>query len=148
MTEPAPDERAVDTADRLHSAAIHVLRMLRAEDAALGLTAPKLSALSVLVFRGPLSVGELAEAEQVTPATISRLVTELEARGLAQRSVDAADARVRRITATKSGIELLHAGRRRRVARLARAVAELPPAQRDALSEAVRTLEEMVARAR
>ena len=64
MTGPRFDEMAVDTADRLHSAAIHVLRMLRAEDAALGLTAPKLSALSVLVFRGPLSVGELAAAEQ------------------------------------------------------------------------------------
>ena len=55
-------ERSTQLADRLHSAAIHVLRYLRTEDEALGLTAPKLSALSVLVFRGPLTMGELAKA--------------------------------------------------------------------------------------
>ena len=54
-------------ADRLHSAAIHLLRRLRVEDEALGISAPRLSALSVLVFAGPRRVGELAEAEQVEP---------------------------------------------------------------------------------
>ena len=142
------EERTVDLADRLHSAAIHVLRMVRREDAALGLTAPKLSALSVLVFRGPLSVGELADAEQVTPATVSRLVTELEARGLARRSIDGSDARVRTVTPTERGIELLHEGRRRRVARLATAMAELTPTERDEVRAAVGILEGMVGRAR
>jgi hypothetical protein len=65
-------------ADRLHSAAIHLLRRLRVEDEALGISAPRLSALSVLVFAGPRRVGELAEAEQVEPPT--RLVDGMERR--------------------------------------------------------------------
>lgn len=138
----------MEVADRLHSAAIHVLRMVRTEDASLGLTAPKLSALSVLVFRGPLPVGALAEAEQVTAATTSRLVADLEARGLVRRTVDPGDARVRWVAATERGVELLHEGRRRRVERLAKAVAGLTDAERDLLRDAVRVLEGIVARSR
>ena len=55
---------------------------LRAEDDASGLSAPRLSALSVVVFAGPISLGGLAKAEQVRPPTISRLVNALEAEGL------------------------------------------------------------------
>jgi hypothetical protein len=62
-------------ADRLHSAAIHLLRRLRREDATSGLSAPRLSALSVIVFGGPLTLGELANAEQVRPPTMTRLVS-------------------------------------------------------------------------
>jgi hypothetical protein len=78
--ESAQDD-AERTADRLHSAAIHLLRRLRREDAKSGLSAPRLSALSVLVFGGPLTLGELANAEQVRPPTMTRLVTALEADG-------------------------------------------------------------------
>ena len=85
VSRQAPSARAV--ADRLHSAAIHLLRRLRSEDAASGLTAPRLSALSVLVFGGPRSIGDLAAAEQVRPPTISRLVRELERDGLVTRTV-------------------------------------------------------------
>jgi DNA-binding MarR family transcriptional regulator len=136
-------ERSTQLADRLHSAAIHVLRYLRTEDEALGLTAPKLSALSVLVFRGPLTMGELAKAEQVTPATISRLVSELERLGIVARSGDAADARIRRVSPTAEGVALLE-GRRRRVARLANAVHALGADERSTLDRAADLLEEMV----
>jgi DNA-binding MarR family transcriptional regulator len=135
----------MELADHLHSAAIHVLRYVRTEDAALGVSAPKLSALSVLVFRGALAVGELAAAEQVTPATISRLVTELETAGLAERTVDPADARVRRVSATPRGVELLREGRSRRVARLARALGRLAREERQVLERAVGLLERVVA---
>ena len=63
-----------EIADKLHSAAIHLLRRLRAEDDAIGLSAPRLSALSVVVFAGPLTLSELAAAEQVRLPTISRLI--------------------------------------------------------------------------
>ena len=56
-----------DVADRVHSSAIHLLRRLRRVDEETGLSAPKLSALSVLVFGGPCSMGRLAAAEQVRP---------------------------------------------------------------------------------
>src|SRR2546422_8012933 len=80
---PQPPTRAI--ADRLHSAAIHVLRRLRVEDKAIGLSGPRASALSVIVFRGPIAMGALAEAEQVRPPTITRLVASLERVGLVRR---------------------------------------------------------------
>ena len=56
---------SVEAADRFHSAAIHALRHVRREDPATGVSAARLSALSVLVFAGPRTLGELAAAEQV-----------------------------------------------------------------------------------
>jgi len=135
---------AIELADRVHSATIHVLRYLRTEDDALGLSAPKLSALSVLVFRGPLSVGDLAAAEQVTAATTSRLVSELEAADLAQRSMDPGDARVRRVSATERGERLLKEGRGRRVARLAKAMERLSAEDREVLERAAALLERII----
>src|ERR671939_367567 len=77
---PRADARRA-SAGRLHSAAIHLLRRVRREDAASGLPAPRLSALSVVVFRGPLTVSDLAAAEQVRPPTATRIVTALEEAG-------------------------------------------------------------------
>jgi DNA-binding MarR family transcriptional regulator len=137
-----PSAAAADTlAQRLHGAAIHLLRRLRAEDAASGLTAPRASALSVLVFAGPRSIGELAAAEQVRPPTISRLVQELERDGLVRREADRADARVQRVHATAAGEALLQAGRARRVARLAESLRALPAADRRLLERAAPLLE-------
>jgi DNA-binding MarR family transcriptional regulator len=72
----------LETADRFHSAAIHALRHVRREDPATGLSAARLSALSVLVFGGPTTLGELAAAEQVKPPTMTRIVRALEEDGL------------------------------------------------------------------
>ena len=82
-TSPARDVDAV--ADRLHSAAIHLLRRLRVEDEALGISAPRLSVLSVLVFAGPMRIGALAATEQVEPPTMSRLVDGLQEDGYVRR---------------------------------------------------------------
>src|SRR6266699_3103589 len=87
-------------ADRLHSAAIHLLRRLRVEDKALGLSGPRASALSVIVFRGPITMGALAEAEQVRRPTITRLVDGLERRGLVRRLNDPTDGRVQLVEAS------------------------------------------------
>lgn len=134
---------AEDLAQRLHAAAIHLLRRLRAEDDASGLTAPRLSALSVLVFGGPRSIGELAAAEQVRPPTISRLVRELERDGLVRREADAGDARIQRVRATAAGEALLAEGRARRVARLAASLAALPAGDRRLLAQAAPLLESL-----
>src|SRR5690349_20394741 len=80
---PAPSVAAI--ADRLHSAAIHLLRSARKRDDASGLTGPRLSALSVVVFGGPLTIGALASAEQVSAPTMTRLVGALERAGLVER---------------------------------------------------------------
>ena len=137
---------AGDVADRLHSAAIHLLRRLRREDDASGVSAPRLSALSVVVFGGPLTIGQLATAEQVRVPTMSRLVATLEAAGLLRRVPDPLDRRVVRVAATAAGRTLLHAGRRRRVAALAADVARLTTAERKAILLAIPLLETLAGR--
>jgi len=142
-----PHDQAL--ADRLHSAAIHLLRWLRREDAGIGLSAPRLSALSVIVFGGgPVTLGQLAAAEQVRAPTMTRLVNGLEADGLVTREPDAADARVTLIRATAKGRALLEAGRARRVAALARPLAALDHEDRAALARAAVLIEKLATRAR
>jgi len=142
----APVATTADLADRLHSAAIHLLRRLRREDDASGLPAPQLSAMSVIVFGGPITLGALATAEQVRPPTITKLVAALEEQGLVERESDPEDRRVMRVKATARGTRLLYDGRRRRVASLAASLGELAAADRAALARAVPILEK-VARA-
>ncbi|HEU4452162.1 MAG TPA: MarR family transcriptional regulator [Longimicrobium sp.] len=113
------DERVERVADRLHSAAIHLLRHVRRRDDESGVTAPHLSALSVLVFAGARTLGELAAAEQVTPPSMTRIVRNLEADGLVEREPDPADGRVVRVRPTDRGREVLAEARRRRIAALA-----------------------------
>lgn len=132
-----------EIADKLHSAAIHLLRRLRAEDDASGLSATRLSALSVVVFAGPVALSDLAAAEQVRLPTISRLIKDLEREGLVRRVKTKDDARVQRVEATPKGRKLLMEGRRRRVARLAADLAALSPAERRLLGEAAVLMEQV-----
>jgi DNA-binding MarR family transcriptional regulator len=142
--QAAPPSPAAETADRLHSAAIHLLRSVRVEDRASGLSAPRLSALSVIVFAGPLRMSALAAAEQLQPPTITRLVRDLERDRLVERVADTTDGRALKVRATPRGRQLLDDGRRRRVARLAAAVATLPAADRKLLARAAGLIEELV----
>src|ERR1051325_2417788 len=107
--------RHLDAADRFHSAAIHALRHVRREDPSSGLSAARLSALSVLVFGGPRTLGELAAAEHVRPATMTRIVQALRQGGPVRREADPADRRVSRLTATPRGERVMWRGRARRV---------------------------------
>jgi DNA-binding MarR family transcriptional regulator len=126
MTRPKSSPQ-VDAADRFHSAAIHALRHVRREDPASGLSAARLSALSVLVFGGPRTLGELAGAELVRPATMTRVVQALEEAGLVAREPDEHDGRVTRIRATPRGERVMWRGRERRVERLASLLDRLKP---------------------
>src|SRR5437667_4934893 len=87
-----------EVADRLHSAAIHLLRFARHRDVLSGEGPARLSALSVLVFGGPMTLGQLATAEQVKPPTMSRIVAGLKQSGLARIDGDASDARRIRVS--------------------------------------------------
>jgi len=113
-------------ADRLHSAAIHLLRRVRKEDVSSGEGPARLSALSVLVFAGPKTLGELAAAEQVRPPTMSRIVAGLARSGLIDITEDSADARRVRICASRKGTRLLQTARQRRIASLAEQLKKLP----------------------
>jgi DNA-binding MarR family transcriptional regulator len=138
-----PSEAAV--ADRIHSAAIRLLRRLRRQDDKWGLSAPRLSALSVVVFAGPITLGDLARAEQVRPPTMTRLVQALEEARLVTRAPDAEDKRVAWIKATARGRRLLLRGRKARVRALAASLKSLDRGSVEMLDRAA-TLLEAVAR--
>jgi DNA-binding MarR family transcriptional regulator len=144
VTSRKPEARAEALADKLHSSAIHLLRQLRKEDDASGLSAPRLSALSVVVFALPLTLGQLAAAEQVKPPTMTRIVTGLEKSALVQRIGDARDRRLTRIRSTAKGRTVLAAGRARRVQKLAGVVRRLRHAELAELARGVQLVEEIV----
>jgi DNA-binding MarR family transcriptional regulator len=98
----------------IHSAAIHLLRRVRTVDDEMGITAARASALSVLVFGGPRTLTELAQAEQVTTATMSRLVRAMEGEGLVRREPHEDDARAVRLHPTSKARRILEHGRARR----------------------------------
>ena len=143
MTRAAVTED--ELAARVHSAALHLLRRLAQEDRATGVSAPRLSALSVLVFGGPRTIGGLAALEGVTPPTMSRLVAAMAADGLVDRLDDPADRRVVRVQASATGRSLLLAGRDRRVATLAAMVKQLSAKERRRLDAAATIVESMLA---
>ena len=118
-------DRRQDAAERLHSAAIHLLRGVRKVDTAMGLGPAKSSALSVLVFGGPRSLGALAAAEGVKPPSMTRVVQELVAAGLVKRRTDREDRRVVRLEATAKAVRILKEGRARRAALLAEWLGQL-----------------------
>ena len=130
-----------EIATRLHGASIRLLRTLRREDDESGLSAPRLSALSVIVFAGPLSLNALADAEQVRPPTMSRLVDALVEAGLVTRETRSDDRRAVSIAATEKGVSLLEAGRDRRVRRLARQLESLADSEIRALGRGIELLE-------
>lgn len=130
-------------ADRLHRAAIHLLRRLRKVDETTGLTPPQASALSVLVFGGPRTLNGLASAEQVKASTMSRLVADMERDGLATKTADTEDRRVVHIAPTGLGRSLLEAGRARRLEVLKADLAGLPARDRAALADAAAILERL-----
>jgi DNA-binding MarR family transcriptional regulator len=130
-----------DLADALHSAAIHLLRRLRRMDDETGLSPARLSALSVIVFGGPLRISDLARAEQVRTPTITPIVAALEREGLVTREVDARDARAAILRATAAGRQVMARGRARRVEALAAELRRLPAADREVLRRAADLME-------
>src|SRR5215472_2767195 len=139
-----PSAEVLTVADRLHSAAIHLLRRVRKQDVATGEGPARLSALSVLVFGGPKTLGELAAAEQVKPPTMSRIVAGLERSRLVVITKDPEDARRMRITATPKGTRLLQKGRERRINYLASQLNDLAPGELSRLRDALEILGRML----
>jgi DNA-binding MarR family transcriptional regulator len=147
MSEPesSPRPEVFTVADGLHSAAIHLLRRVRKQDIATGEGPARLSALSVLVFGGPKTLGELAAAEQVKPPTMSRIVAGLVRSRLVTITMDPHDARRMRIRATARGNRLLQKGRYLRITDLAAHLAPLAPEELATLGQAVGILKRLLA---
>ena len=134
---------ALEIANRLNSAAIHLLRRISRADGADGLTGARASALSVLCYRGAMTSAELARRERVAAPTISRIVDALVRDGLATRTVTVGDRRSVRLAATALGRRLMERGRSRRIQRLAAELQGLSAGERETLKRAVGVLEKL-----
>jgi DNA-binding MarR family transcriptional regulator len=146
VTQGKPDLE--DAASALNSGAIHVLRSLRDVDRLAGLTPARLSALSVLVFGGPCSLGTLAGAEGVAGPTMTRIVDGLIDAGLAERQPHPTDGRAVLIAATPDGDALMRAAQRRRIEALAAALASLPVAAQRQITASIELLDQVAAAVR
>jgi DNA-binding MarR family transcriptional regulator len=140
----APRAETIAAADRLHSAVIHLLRRVRKQDEASGVGPAQLSALSVLVFAGPKTLGELAAAEQVKPPTMSRIVAGLKRSRLIEITRDPRDKRRMHIWPTAKGTRLLQEGRQRRIAYLAAHLGSLTASELAQLGAAADILEKLL----
>jgi DNA-binding MarR family transcriptional regulator len=142
-TKISPQAEAYRIGDLLHSAAIHLLRKVRAQDRSAGIGPAQLSALSVLVFGGPRSLKELAESEQVRPPTMSRIVVGLERARLVRRKATD-DKRRMLLEATARGAQILQQGRRRRVEVLVRALQKLSEDERREAAAAAEFMRKLI----
>jgi DNA-binding MarR family transcriptional regulator len=141
LPEGIKPDRPVAIANRLNSAAIHLLRRISRDDGADGVTGARLSALSVLVYGGPQTVSALARREGVATPTMTRIVDALVRDRLVTRTSVAADRRLVRLEVTDVGRNLMERGRARRIERLAAEVGALKPKQQKALERALEILE-------
>lgn len=134
----------VAVADRLHSAAIHLLRRVRLPDDQAGLSPARLSALSVLVFGGPRTLGALAAAEQVRPSTMSVIARALEDDGLVARAASRQDRRAVVLRATAKGKRLMDRARQRRLALLGELLSGCSGREVKMLGDAATVIERVV----
>jgi DNA-binding MarR family transcriptional regulator len=140
--QPAPE----NLAEQLHATAIRLLRSLRRVDESSGLTGPRLTALSVIVFSGSITLGKLAEAEQVRPPTMTRIVNALVKQQLVIKTQDPTDARVIQITATTKGKRVLVRGRAFRVQLLTHQIQRLEKSKQQNISAALTSIQELIDR--
>ena len=131
-------------AARLRLSATRLARRLR-QEAGTGLTPSQLSALATVHNHGPLTLGLLAEREQVAPPSITKVVAKLEADGLLQRSPDATDGRVSHVRTTPAGADLVDESRRRKTVWLTDRIHELTDDERDRLAAALDVLDRLIA---
>ena len=131
-------------AGRLRLSVTRLARLLRNQDDS-GLSATLGAALATIAHSGPLTLGELAATEQVSPPSITKVVDKLEQRGLVSRRSDETDGRVCRVQLTAAGRRQFEGMRRRRTAWLATRLGELDPADLERLHAAADLLERLSA---
>ena len=133
-----------EVAARLRLSATRLARRLR-QEAGIGLTPSQLSALATVDNHGPLTLGSLAEREQVAPPSITKVVTKLEADGLLRRIPDPTDRRISRVGTTPAGAALVQESRRRKTAWLTDRIHELGDEDRAHLAAALDAIDRLIA---
>ncbi|WP_288027396.1 MarR family transcriptional regulator [Arthrobacter sp.] len=136
---------AAPLAAELRVAIMRTSRRLRAEAASRDISPGQYSVLAG-ILNGPLTVGELAEREQIQAPSMTRIVNGLEAAGYVTRGENPQDRRQVLVHVTEAGTAVLQRARSRRTQWLAKGVAGLSPEERATLHEAARILQEMSAK--
>jgi len=131
-----------EMAARLRLSTTRLSRRLRRE-AEVGLSPTLGSALAAISVHGPLTLGELADHERVSPPTITKLVNKLEEQGLVERITDPSDRRVCRVECSAPGQALIDDSRQRKTAWLAARLEGLDPDSRRRLRDALEVLDEL-----
>ncbi len=145
MTSVPPADTALDAtqvAGKLRFSVTRLARLLRQQDQS-GFTPTTMAALATIDREGPLTLGELAAAEQVAPPTVTKTVTKLEEAGFVTRRQDTADRRVHRVQVTPEGTRQLQEARSRRTAWLATRLRQFDPEDLERLAEVLDLFEQL-----
>lgn len=145
--DTAPVTSLPELASSLRIRVMRLSRNLRRQ-AGTGLSASLLSALTTVERKGPMTIGSLADAEQVRPPTMTKVVASLVEQGLVTREPDPLDGRVAWVMATPEGRSLLRRTRRRSDAYLATRLRSLDREELLVLERASRLLERLTEEAR
>jgi DNA-binding MarR family transcriptional regulator len=130
-------------AESLNDRFSRLSRQLRSVELPGGMTQERLSALAAIDARGPIAVSALAEHERVRPATMSRMISALEADGHVKRLDDATDGRGVLVTVTPRGRKAFAKAQQIRLQQLSAALDKLPPDQLQLLQELASALERL-----
>jgi len=136
MTTPSLDVLS----EELVLISIKLVRRLRGLDPTPALSPAESSALAVLIFAGEITMGELASYEGVKAPTMTRLVQNLEQRGVIKRIKDEKDARIFRLGVTATGRKLFTTGQKRRLQPLIKLLDSLEASDRTKLMAALPVL--------
>jgi DNA-binding MarR family transcriptional regulator len=132
-----------DLVTRTRLAVLRLSRRLRQQVTA-GITPSQQSALAAIEQKGPLTLGELAAYENVQPPSITRIVGNLEASSLVERTTALADRRVSLVQITPDGRRELDTIRTQRNAWLAQRLAQLDADDLARLGDALAVLDKIL----
>ena len=143
-TREVPRRSAADPVlvARLSLSVTRLARVLRQQETS-RTTPAEAAVLATIVRDGPLTLGDLAAAEKVSPSTITKIVSSLEADGQIERVIDPDDRRVHRVQLSARGRRNIDVYRSKRNAWLQKQLGLLDDDERSRLIAAVDVLERL-----
>lgn len=132
-----------ELASQLRPALLRLTRLVRNQRVDMSVTLTQLSAMGTLRKSGPMSAGELAACERVQPPSMTKVLANLEQRGLVRRDIHPTDRRQVVLAITPAGEQLLSSERRLRDAWLTRRLGTLTPEERALVQRAIPILEKL-----
>jgi DNA-binding MarR family transcriptional regulator len=132
------------TADALRPALLQLGRELRREARRAGVSTEQVATLVAIKYTPGITAGELAVADRVSPAAMSKLISRLERDGLIERTPSETDRRRVGLKLTADGHRILRRVRSRRTAWLATRLQELEPDEQAAIAAAVGPLSQLL----